>query len=69
MKILFGFVLGVVLTIAAMTYAQSGAVMDQHGNLYQFHQFPGGATQYWGPNGQTGTLYQTPPSTFGRNPC
>ena len=70
MKVLFGFVLGVVLAVAAMSYAQGwGTATDQYGGTHQFYQFPNGQTQYFGPNGQSGSFYQMPQSNFGRNPC
>ena len=70
MKLLVGFLLGILVASAAQLYAQSGGgfFTDQNGSIGQFYQFPGGATQYWTPDGRTGTIYQMPPMT-GKSPC
>lgn len=73
MKFLLGFLLGVLVATAAQLYAQSGGgfFTDQNGSIGQFYQYPGGAIDYWTPNGQRGTIYQMPGTQFGiqKSPC
>jgi len=70
MRYLLGFILGVSVASYANLFAQDfGAVFDQQAKGYQYYQFPNGATNYWGTDGQMGTIYHTPGLQQRHNPC
>ena len=69
MKLLMGFILGVIVATTGTLLAQSGGMyFDQHGKPGSYWQTaPNGPINYQDSTGKMGTVYQQP--SFGKSPC
>jgi len=68
MKLVLGFLLGLIVATVGQLLAQSGGtVLDQYGNAYPYFNSPGGVTTYRDRDGNFNTIYQMPGS-FGMQP-